>query len=376
MRYSIEKESEVKSLAAQGRNLDYISSVSGVPKKVIRLWCPELRPHEDVIKRSVLQRFHSDLPEYEAEISSEVSKYAREDITDDEWESLGRTVSRVLLDEAVHVFKSTITDPPEFTDKNRLSEQGFLDFLKDFWSRDRSPFLAAHPEFSDGYVRNSAGAVRYYSRFRKKLLRDMTSADLEILHENLSESGLSEHRINFILRAGRTALKYAYQQGMTLSRAYDHRLQRPGKSQNAAISTQDALELFSDEWSNPTAMLANFLAFLCGLRQNETRALRGKDFGKKSVTIAHTFSRTGKLVGLSLPRTVPLTKIIVETVRKLSSRTDGYIFSKDGTTPMDARQWTLALKDECRKKGLDYERTDFSVWRKLFISRYDQPTTP
>ena len=59
MRYTIEKENEVKRLAAEGKSSSYICSATGISERVIWNWCPETRPHDDVIKWSVKQRFHS-----------------------------------------------------------------------------------------------------------------------------------------------------------------------------------------------------------------------------------------------------------------------------------------------------------------------------
>ena len=130
MRYTIEKENEVKNLFAEGKSIDYINSVTGIPKKVIWQWCPELRPHEDIVKQSVKQRYHFLFPDYEAKISSAFSPYICSDISEEEWEEVNKTVYDVLYEEAVAVFKNAISDPPNFGEKTALSNEKFLDYLK------------------------------------------------------------------------------------------------------------------------------------------------------------------------------------------------------------------------------------------------------
>lgn len=374
MRYSIDKEVRARELAADGKSLDYIVSTVGVPKKVVIGWIPELRPHEDVIKWSVKQRFHSDFPEYEAVVSSEFSKFAREDITDEEWESLNRTVSKVMFDEAVHVFENAISDPPDFTGKTKLSDVSFTQFMRDFWNEGSS--CIAGKGFSPAYIRNSANTVRYYSFLRNKSVKNVTEADLEILSEKLRSANLSEWRINFIIRAGRTALRYAYEQGMTVNRAYEFSLKKPCRTDYVPLTWNEAAELFSVNWKTQDAMLANFLAFTGGLKQNELRALRICDIGKDSIYVLHSFSRSKKLVPSDCPRTVVLSEVVITIIRgfikiNLGNEVTGdmYVFSKDGTSPEDIRHWGTELKCVCRDFGYDYESIDFTMWNRMFKKR-------
>ena len=188
MRYTIEREKEVRALAAQGKSSSYISSMTNIPERVIWNWCPETRPHDDVIKWSVKQRYHSVIPELEARISAAISPIVRRDITEDEWESVNQVINKTLSEEAILVFKNLLAEPPEFGSEKRLSKEPFLDYLRRFWSADSE--YVKRKGLKPVYVKQNHDSVHYWSLLKKRVLSEVNSGDIERVFEKLSEKEL------------------------------------------------------------------------------------------------------------------------------------------------------------------------------------------
>lgn len=273
MRYTIAIEQDVKKLAEEGRSLEYISSVTSIPKKVIWQWCPELRPHEDIIKQSVKQRYHFIYPDFEAKISAAFSPLIREDISEEEWDKVNKIIYDTLYEESLYVFKNVISDPPNFGDIKKLSDDKFVDYLKKFWDYDTSPYIAERKTISRSYANICKNTIHFWSFLKNKQLRDVTKGDIEILHEKLVNKNLSPSRIYSILKVGLTPLEYAYKNGLTLLRTYDYQL--PKKTDKKPPLEQQLIsKIFNAEWKDQEAYLANLIAYYAGLSLKETQALR------------------------------------------------------------------------------------------------------
>lgn len=297
MRYTIAKEQEVKKMCEDGRTLEYISSVTGLPQKVIWQWCPTLRPHEDIIKQSVKQRYHYFYPELEAKVSAAFSPLTRDDVTEDEWEEANKVIYDTLFEMSLYVFKNVITDPPTFGDSKKLSNKKFVEYLKEFWDYDNSPYIKEHnaekERISRQYAEICKNTIHYWSFLKNKLMRDVSKGDIEILHEKLSSKNLSPNRIYFILKVGLTPLEYAYKEGLTLLRTFDYQLPKREKKKYVKIDSVLISKIFNYDWNDQEAYLANLLGYYGDITASDVSKITLGDIdldgnikvGKKSITI-------------------------------------------------------------------------------------------
>lgn len=361
MRYTIAKEQEVKRLAEKGKDLEYISALTGIPRKVIWQWVPELRPHEDIIKQSVKQRYHFIYPDFEAKISAAFSPLVREDISEEEWENVNKIIYDTLFEESIYVFKNVLSDPPNFGDIKKLSNEKFVDYLKHFWDYDNSPYILEHNSDKERISRNYAAICRntihYWSSLKNKLLRDITKGDIELIHEKLVSKNLSPSRIYSILKVGLTPLEYAYKNGLTLLKTYEYSLPKKTKK-TFCIDSSLLAKIFNDTWEDKEAFLANIIAYYAGLSLEETRYIRLCDLytdGTLSVN----------------ERNIKIPKNVVEAALKYASTsyykdflpTDYIFFSPDREKPSSGYKWEKELKNITAKYS-DIQ-INFSLWKKL-----------
>lgn len=281
MRYTIAKEQEVKRLCEEGRSLEYIASLTGLPQKVIWSWCPVLRPHEDVIKQSVKQRYHSLYPDLEAKITTAFSPLVREDITEEQWENACNVIYDTLFEESIYVFKNVLSDPPNFGDTKKLSNKRFLDYLKEFWDYDNSIYIkernAEKERISRQYAEICKNTIHYWSFLKNKLMRDVSKGDVELLHERLSSKNLSPNRIYFILKVGLTPLEYAYKNDLTLLKTYDYQLPKRTKKEYKKIDSVLISKIFNYEWNDQEAYLANLLGYYGNITAADVSKIKLKD---------------------------------------------------------------------------------------------------
>ena len=364
MRYTIEKESEVRQLAESGKSSAYIASLTGIPERVIWKWCPDTRPHDNVIMWSIKQRCHSIIPELEARISAAVSPIVRSDITEEEWDNLNSVIYKTLFDEAVIVFKDVLDDPPDFSAKRELSTEPFLDYLKRFWSENSE--YVKRKNLSPVYVKQNHDSIHFWSLMKKRKLSEINSGDIERVFENLSDKGLSQSRINAIMKVALIPLKEAFKEGSILSRCYEFYLPKVEKSENN-LSTIDAVKIFNSSWENKEAFVANLVAYICKMQLQEVRALRLQDIGEKTITVENYYTRDG-LVKNRKPRVINTSSYITSTIMKYASTapysdfspTDFVFFSESRLRPASGRCWNYSLQKICKKNNI--EPFNFRMW--------------
>jgi len=364
MRYTIEKEKEVRELAAAGKSSSYISSLTGIPERVIWNWCPETRPHDDVIKWSVKQRYHYDIPELEARISSAISPLIRDDVTEEEWDNVNSIINKTLFDEAVIVFKNLLNDPPEFGSEKRLSKEPFLEYLKKFWSEDSE--YVKRKELNPVYVKQNHDSIHYWSMTKKRAVSEINSGDIERVFEKLSEKGLSQSRINGIMKTGLIPLKEAYKQGLILTRCYEFYLPKVEKAQNNLTSV-DISKIFNSHWDNEEAFIANLVAYVGKMQLQEVRALRLCDVDEKTINIENFYTKEG-LVRNKKPRVITTSSYVTSIILKYASTapysdyspSDYIFFSESRHRPSQGRNWNAELQKACRNGGV--KEINFRQW--------------
>lgn len=366
MRYTIEKENEVKRLAAEGKSSSYICSLTNIPERVIWNWCPETRPHNDVIKWSVKQRYHYDFPDFEARISSAISPLLRKDVSEEEWEDVNKVIYNVLFDEAILVFKNVLEDPPEFSSEKKLSKEPFLDYLRRFWSEDSE--YVKRKNLSPVYVKQNHDSVHFWSLMKKRSVSEINSGDIERVFEQLSEKELSQSRINAIMKVALIPLKEAYKEGLVLTRCYEFYLPKIERSENN-LTAVDVAKIFNPPWKNSEAFIANLLAYVGKMQLQEVRALRLKDIGENTITVANYYTKEG-LVTNKKPRIINTSSYVTSAILKYASLSpysdlspDDYIFySENRNRPALGRSWNTELQRACRRSVV--KEFNFRMWAK------------
>jgi integrase len=145
--------------------------------------------------------------------------------------------------------------------------------------------------------------------FEGRLLGELTRQDVNGFIDWMGKTELSAARKNIIIRAGTTALKWAYNREMTdqdLSAGIIYFSGRPKERQ--ILSPEQAAALFRAPWKDERTRLANLLAAVTGLRSGEIKALRVQDIGRDCLYIRHSYSRIEgmKTTKTNEPRTVEL----------------------------------------------------------------------
>ena len=365
MRYTIEREKQVRQLVEQGKSSSYISSLTGVPERVIWNWCPETRPHDDVIKWSVKQRFHSVIPELEARISAAMSPLVRKDISEEEWDNLNTVVNKTLFEEAIIVFKNLLSEPPEFGSEKKLSKEPFLDYLKKFWSEDSE--YAKRKNLSPVYVKQNHDSVHFWSLLRKRTLSEVNYGDIERVFENLSQKGLSQSRVNAIMKTALIPLKEAYKNGLVPSRCYEFYLPKVEKT-NKSLSPVTVSKIFNTHWKDSEAFVANLVGYIGGLQLQEVRALRLCDIGEKTITVNNYYSK-GKLIECKNKRVIETSSYVIKVILQYASTTphvpyspDSFVFfSEYKDLPASGRHWSERLSEICSSLNMT-EKLCFRSW--------------
>lgn len=365
MRYTIEREKKVRQLAAEGKSSAYISSLTGIPERVIWNWCPETRPHDDVIKWSVKQRYHSVIPELEARISSAISPLMRKDITEEEWDDANSVINKTLFDEAIIVFKNLLSEPPEFGSEKRLSKEPFLDYLRKFWSEDSD--YVQRKNLSPVYVKQNYDSIHFWSLMKKRSVSEINSGDIERVFEKLSEKDLSQSRINAIMKTGLIPLKEAYKEGLVLTRCYEFVLPKVERLE-ISLSPVQVSKIFNSKWDKEEAFIANLVAYIGRMQLQEVRGLRLCDIGERTIKIENSFTREG-LVKNKKPRIIETSTYITSTILKYAStspytdfKPDDYVFfGEKRESPAHGSFWNSELQKVCAKNGLTFSFRNWSA---------------
>lgn len=373
MRYTIEVEKKVKQLAEEGKKVDYISSVTNVPKKIIYTWCPSLKPHEDIIKWSVKQRFRFLYPELEAKISSAFSPFVDKDISEEKWDEINKVIYDVLFEESLIVFKNALSDPPDFGEIKKLSNDKFLDFLKLFWNYEKSPYINKRNSnkivISKTYADMCKNTIHYWSPLRNKYMKDVSVGDIEFMHEKLSAQKLSPSRIYFILKVALIPLKYAYENDLTLLKTYEYKMPKKTKKNNP-LNPVLISKIFNHEWKDEEAFVANLIAYNCKMHINEIRALTLNDVYADGFIITNNIYTRYGLEKNKNKRVISIPKYLVDIILKYSSTspytdyksTDYIFFTAERDRPSYATNWSEELKAVCSEFMEDSENITMSIW--------------
>jgi integrase len=186
-----------------------------------------------------------------------------------------------------------------------------------------------------------------------------------------------------ILKAGLTALKWAYREKMIPENPGEGLLKFTGRVKKRGVLTPDeARKVLSVDWIERRSLVGNLVAMTTGLRAGEVLALRVSDIDpvKPILYVRHSWSPQE---GLKSPkngeaRRAPLLPEVRAEIMDLLEENpfkeieDPFIFySLLPDQPMDAKFTILGLKAACRAVGIDPVARNivFHSWRHFYASR-------
>jgi integrase len=263
----------------------------------------------------------------------------------------------------------------------------FTEFLEEFWDYTASPYIReklAHGQ-SMGHKHCALALARvqkyWEPAFKGRTLASITRQDLKDFSMSLSnaDKDLAASTINGIFVVGTTAITWAYREGMIAADPTVGLVRFSGKAEKRGILTPDeAAAVFSVQWKDRRAYVANLLACTTGLRAGEILALKREDIGERILDIKHSWS---VMDGIKTPkngeeRRTPLLPGVRKRLLELADESpygkDGFIFfSAQADRPADSNIFLEGLREACEAAGIDAEERGivFHSWRHYYAAR-------
>ena len=276
----------------------------------------------------------------------------------------------------------------------------FTDFLEEFWDYTSSPYVKERKAHGKGigrrhcYEMMSRVHTYYTDYFEGRTLDSITWKDLKAFSIFLSEKRekpenykgnfaeeLSAAYRNKILIAGKTALKWAFNEEVITADPTARKISFAGASKKRKVLTPlQAALIFKFDWKDKRAYAGNLLALTTGCRAGEVLALRKSDIGEKVLHIRHSFSTFD---GLKAPkngeaRKVPLFPEVQSCLKELLDENphkevaDPFIFYGIlPDKPMDQKLLIDGLKTAIKSAGIAEEAGGvvFHSWRHYYAAR-------
>ena len=261
----------------------------------------------------------------------------------------------------------------------------FIDFLRDFWTLEKSEYLAEKKRMGQHigviYVNESRNVIiNYWSKFFNKdlLLSQVNRNMLKDFIVFVDSYPLSWSRKLKIYRAGAIALKWAYNESLINKDITSGVSSFYGKPKEKNILTKEIAELlFNTEWDNEDCKLINLIAMTSGMRAGEILALRKMDLGVNCIYVNHSWNRKE---GLKTPkngekRTVyfPFPNLINRMLQNANGSLESFIFAAPLTDnkPIDIKLPNKYLRLQLCKVGLSNEESKkycFHSWRHFYTT--------
>lgn len=271
------------------------------------------------------------------------------------------------------------------------SNEFLVEYLYNFWDWETSEYIQEKLLKKHGlhkrYVDRRQGAIKNYWRpyFSSKIkLTNITKADLKkfILSFSNKQQPASADGKNDIIRSGLLPLKYAYENDLIpMDITKGLHFFSDEKQERFILDEKTVAKLFSRQWENPIAELANKLALITGLRAGEIQALRQCDLFETYLTVNHSWNYVD---GLKVTKNkknrralIPFGNVMIELKKLADSNPftlngEGYIFyATIPNKPQDGKYWLRELRKELRSMGETDEiirQATFHGWRHLFTT--------
>ena len=173
----------------------------------------------------------------------------------------------------------------------------FSDYLLNFWTWEKSEYI--QDKLKEGKSIGKTHIKENYNRikndwlpfFKDKLLGEITRQDLKDFSAVIQKRNIANSTKNKIWLAGTQALRYAFNNELIERDITGGLTSFHGKSKEREILTPEMVRaIFTVDWQDEKARLANILAMCTGLRAGEIRALQKKDLGVNCLYINHSWN--------------------------------------------------------------------------------------
>jgi integrase len=264
-----------------------------------------------------------------------------------------------------------------------------VDHLTAFWDYDTSPYVldkVAHDyDIGKRHCSDMVKRVSYWKEFfGDAFFEDVTTERLREFEIALKVKNLAGATRNYIMLAGKTAYKWAYE-NKKIKENPCVGLKRYNAKKTAkdrgVLTMDEAKAIFKITWDDERARVASLVAMTTGLRQGEIRALRACDIGEDRLYVRHNWENTD---GLKSPknghtRELPLLPNVRDALKALVLQNKHEILEADkfvfwGSLPDKPIVENLILegfKDALEKIGITEEvrvtrNIVFHSWRHFF----------
>ncbi len=180
--------------------------------------------------------------------------------------------------------------------------EDFVSFLLTFWTWEESPYIKEKLRKNHGihkrYCKLNYQAIILYWKpfFEGRVLGEITEEDIDAFINFMGEKTISSARKNAVIKAGTTALHWAFNKNkISKDPANGHILFTGEKRERLILMPSSAAALFRARWENNRARLANMLASVTGMRSGEIIALRFQDLGQDCLYVQNSWNRVDGL---------------------------------------------------------------------------------
>jgi integrase len=253
------------------------------------------------------------------------------------------------------------------------SSPKLIPFLENFWSANseyiRSKKVVEKKEFAGYYISSNANGIRLhvktYPPFKNIQLNKLRPGMIEDWKLWTLEKGLGVRRVNAVLQAMRTAVRYAVFRGDLSIDPFGAVKKVPYKPKDKGIlDINEAKKIIQVEDPNPRAYLAVLLALLTGMRRGEVRGLLWGDIDNKNgiINVQHNYIDGDGLKGCKWgsERKVPLHPALltalaaVKNMSEFTSSSDFVMFNlQEKDSPCSVAGIRSGFKRMLLKIGID-----------------------
>jgi integrase len=280
-----------------------------------------------------------------------------------------------------------------YTLKKEEVGEKYGEFVLEFWDWERSKYIREKLHKA-GSVHKNYTKVMYkdaekyfYKYWRGRAMNEITRKEFtEYIGKLDGEERfrkLSAARKNRIIGSGTIPVRWAVKREI-IEKDFTLDFERyKGEGREREVITPEmAAGLFSEEWGDERARLANIVSFVTGLRSGEVRGLQCRDIGENCLYINHAWSRTD---GLKLPKNnrkriveMPFSGITEDLVRLAERnphgvRPDRFVFwqEKEADEPVEGAVFLNGLRMMLEKIGFTEEEArkyEFHSWRHTYTT--------
>jgi integrase len=264
----------------------------------------------------------------------------------------------------------------------------FSDYLLNFWTWEKSEYI--QDKLKEGKSIGKTHIKENYNRikndwlpfFKDKLLGEITRQDLKDFSAVIQKRNIANSTKNKIWLAGTQALRYAFNNELIERDITGGLTSFHGKSKEREILTPEMVQaIFTVDWQDEKARLANILAMCTGLRAGEIRALQKKDLGVNCLYINHSWNdleglkstKNGesRIVQLPFPQLSEKLLELAET-NPYDKTMNAFIFyATIPNKPIEAHFFLDGLRGALEKVGMkktDTKNYCFHAWRHFYAS--------